>query len=263
MVTKLRSKTPTTPPSSTKTPNTDRQPIHCVVYGDSGAGKSTFAATFPKPMLVLLFDPPDKATPYFRRGAVQSHEWGAEVIYADRRTIRVEYYHDRSIGKAAPKPSAYRRFRERVDDLFTEYREWKTIVIDSLTFMELAARKNEQYVLNPTSRDPRQWYAGSTETLEEMLLMVFSNLSTNVVCCAHIDEKRDEVHGNMIYNPALPGRLSRRLPAGYGELYRAYVARDDEENLVHRLQTRATDEYNASSQIQAPDPCVPLYQSLW
>ena len=39
-------------------------PIHCMVYADTGIGKSTFASTFPKPMLVFHFDPHGKDWPY-------------------------------------------------------------------------------------------------------------------------------------------------------------------------------------------------------
>ena len=40
------------------------RPIHCLVYGQPGTGKSTFAATFPKPMLVFMFDSFGKEMPY-------------------------------------------------------------------------------------------------------------------------------------------------------------------------------------------------------
>src|SRR5512139_666115 len=44
-------------------------PSHtCCIYGDSGTGKSTLAAQFPKtperPQLVVMMDPPSKAHPY-------------------------------------------------------------------------------------------------------------------------------------------------------------------------------------------------------
>jgi len=43
-------------------------PLHCLIYGDSGAGKSLFAASFPKPMLVLMWDGYDNAIPYLEQG---------------------------------------------------------------------------------------------------------------------------------------------------------------------------------------------------
>ena len=43
-------------------------PLHILLYGDSGAGKSLFAASFPKPMLVLHWDGYDNAIPYLEQG---------------------------------------------------------------------------------------------------------------------------------------------------------------------------------------------------
>ena len=36
--------------------------LHCLLMGRPGAGKSTLAATLPKPMLVIMTDPPGKQT---------------------------------------------------------------------------------------------------------------------------------------------------------------------------------------------------------
>jgi len=46
----------------------EREALHCLNYGPSGVGKSTFAATWPKPMLVFGFDPYAKERPYKRLG---------------------------------------------------------------------------------------------------------------------------------------------------------------------------------------------------
>lgn len=40
--------------------------LHWIIYGDIGSGKSTMAATFPKPMLVHCFDPFGKDMPYLK-----------------------------------------------------------------------------------------------------------------------------------------------------------------------------------------------------
>ena len=43
-----------------------RPPLHWILYGDFGSGKSTMAATFPKPMLVHMFDAFGKDMPYLK-----------------------------------------------------------------------------------------------------------------------------------------------------------------------------------------------------
>ncbi len=45
-----------------------RRPIHVLAYGEPGAGKSELLATFPKPILVFMFDALGKDTPYMKLG---------------------------------------------------------------------------------------------------------------------------------------------------------------------------------------------------
>jgi hypothetical protein len=56
------------PKDNLKQGETFSMPLHCLIYGDSGAGKSLFASSFPKPMLVLMWDGYDNAVPYLEQG---------------------------------------------------------------------------------------------------------------------------------------------------------------------------------------------------
>jgi hypothetical protein len=247
----------------------DRPIGHWLIYGDSGAGKSTGASTFPKPLLVLAFDPRGKEMPYVRRGipaeSIADDGETAVTEVLSRKTgemlVRIEHYLD-----AEPtKPTGFARFRRRLVNLTRDIDEWgiQTLVLDSVTFMELAARKEAQYVLNPNSREPRQWFGSSTDALEEVLMIRFGALPINVVVLAHIDEDKDEVHGLMVRHPSAPGRLRKRSPAGYSELYRAYVKRTTDGEREYNWQTQSDAMYNCASQIDAPDPCLQDYRLLW
>jgi len=251
--------------------------IHVVNYGPPGAGKSTFAATFPKPMLVCAFDPLGKEGPYLKRGVV-SPEMEGEVgqpllVVESKRTpgkalIQVEYFHDTEVEEDGRyKPTAYRQFLRRFSTLYQEIREgkWATVVVDTLTFMELAARKLSQHDLDKTSREPRRWFAASTDMLEEAVMCRLGGLRCNVVILAHVDSDKDEVAGSMVSNPAAPGRLRSRLGGGYPEVYVSHMRRDNKTGeLRFSLQTRADKRYNASSVfLEAPDPCDPEYKKLW
>ena len=216
-----------------------------------------------------MFDPIGKETPYLRRGRVCDPQIAPDGtpytdVLAKKRDeiiIRVEYFLDHD----PTNPDAYKRFMRRMSGFTSEdLSYWQTAALDSITFMELSARKYQQYKLNPTSKDPRQWFAGSTDQLEEMLMIRFGSLPINVVICAHVDEARDDAHGTFVRNPAAPGRMRKRLGAGYSEMYRAYAQRDEEGELEYLLQTRQDRLYNATSGIiQAPDPCPPIYEALW
>jgi len=164
---------------------TPRPPIHATIYGDPGGGKSTMARTFPKPMLVFHFDPFGKDTPYRMLGTstASTDARGTPIIEVagpkDTTAVRIEYYHD----PMPEKPTAYERFSKRLLTLHEE--TCRTVVLDSVTFMEIAARKWYQYKLNPNTREPRQWWASATDALEETLMLRFGALQTaNVVVSA-------------------------------------------------------------------------------
>lgn len=259
--------------------------IHCLLYGDFGSGKSTFAATFPKPMLVFCFDHNQKEMPY-RRGGKETElleyeiETSKDVIKIPYRDVqhedgltRIEYYNKTD---DVENPLAFAYFRTRMGILHEEYATWKTVVIDSISFMELQARKLEEKVLNPLPQgvslytkggggDQRMWFAGATSALEELLCMRLAGLDMNVVVTAHISKDKNMVSGEIVQVPYAPGRLSSRslLSAAFAEQYRLYTERDEEGKRVHLAQTYSRDGFSAGTQIEASDPSWPQYDALW
>lgn len=237
-------------------------PIHVILYGDSGAGKSTAAATFPKPMRVFLFDNLGKETPYLRRGVAQPWDGTTRRVLGKkgRPIIEIEAYHN-----ADPKaPTGYPHFLQRLTEYHPEATGDRTVVFDSVTFMELAARKWAQYILNPGGKEPRQWFASATDALEELLMIRAGGWPVNVVVVCHVDEQADELHGTIVRSPKAPGRLRKGLAAGYGELYHAVVTTHEGTGLPQYLwQTRSDAMWSAASQVEAPNPCLPEYAAIW
>jgi len=87
-------------------------------------------------------------------------------------------------------------------------------------------------------------------------------LPMDVVVVCHVDEDKDEVHGTMVRNPKLPGRLRKGAAAGYMELYHLAARRTGQET-EWTVQTQSDALYNCASQIQAPNGCAPDYAELW
>lgn len=72
----------------------------------------------------------------------------------------------------------------------TKPEEWgpkKILVIDSLTMLGKAAFE-WAVAQNPSSREPRQWYSGAQQVLDNLIAVLTSeSFRTNVIICSHID----------------------------------------------------------------------------
>ena len=186
--------------------------------------------------------------------------------------VRVEYYHDLD----PMRPDAFERYMYRMGTFQKEYKLWKTVVLDSLTFTELAARNREMHVLNPypgqgspyakgSQFDTRQWHAGSTTAVEGAVITRFSGLPMNVVVCAHVHERQNELNGEILRGPWAPGRLSSRglLCAAFQEQYHAYTYQTDKGVRGYAISTENDGQWASTTQLKAPNPCYPDYEALW
>ena len=98
----------------------------------------------------------------------------------------------------------------------------------------------------------------------------FGSMAMRIVVVAHIDEDKDEVNGEIVRNPSAPGRLRKRNPAGYSELYRQHVLRDT-KSTVPVARTRAGGGWNCTTQLDTlPDPvaegdraCCTMMAARW
>lgn len=183
---------------------------------------------------------------------------------------RLEYLHDnefhepievkRKAGVSVKdvRPTAYARFLKRMAMLQAEYDQWATIIVDSVTSMEMVARRWDQFVLNPGAEDARQWYGASKDLLERMLIGRMGQLPMNVVVCAHIDDDKYEHQGKQRRMPMAPGKLRASLPSQYQEVYRAIA-----DDAGYSLQTVSDGLWACTTGIDAPNGTVPSYHALW
>jgi len=256
-------------------PKVVRPPLHIACYGGAGARKSTFFATMPQPIVIACFDAIGKDTPYWELGEVQAPKRSklgiAKRQVLDRKKRRVaviEYYHDPLVDN----PVAAAAFLERLNKLHDEVAagDVGTFCLETVTSSSLTTRKMYQYDLIPGAKDPRKWYGGAVDVLEEILMIQLPGLACNVCVGLHLSKTKVESENTkesgavqMVRAPLLPGRLMDSFASQWPEIYRAYIGRDEENKKVGLLQTRTDERYEAASQIRAPDPCPGNYQALW
>ena len=262
---------------------TERESIACFVYADSGRKKSTFAASFPKPILVLGCDPHAKLTPYRRQGrrgrtllAAPGTPWIVDTEFVmsrddeDSAIIQLEHYFDEDVTNPN-QVFAWELLQQRLVSLHAEIRAnlWATVVLDSLSQLEYMIRKYNQYKANPVTekgneQDQRQWYRKSAEGMEEVLFSL-ARAKCNFVALAHVRAEKDRARDAMIWTPEAPGSRNRKLPTVFSEIYTIH-ARDDVdpmEDEAFYLQTRGNRDWIATTMIMAPNGAPPDYGALW
>lgn len=250
-----------------------RFPLHVLLMGETGAGKDTFAATFPKPMLVWHLDGHGQEMPYMHNtllgkaqhiGEVQNYVLGVhsieyrDIVAADGGVIRVEYYSSDNPTMA----NVSQVLENRSANFATEQHQWQTLVCGSLSSAALESRLREQHVLNPQFKDPRKWFGVATDYVERLIAMQKA-LKCNVVFICHIGRDKDEIGGELLFTADLPGRLSWNAGRYFGEIYRLYVGKDANDNRFRALQVDNDGRYLAKTHISVPNPCYPHYESLW
>jgi hypothetical protein len=246
-----------------------RPDLHVACYGGPGARKSTYFATFPQPIVVAQFDAVGKDLPYWKLGKVGPVQTGKDgisfreiVAPNGNLAARIEYYTDLDI----ENPRAAHAFLERLNKLpkQVDRKECRTFCFETVTSSSLKTRKWYQYDLEPGNRDPRKWYGGAVDILEEVLLIQLPGMHCNVCVGLHESKIRVESEGGMVRAPNLPGRLMESFASQWPEIHHAYVEFDRKAGeKTWLLQTQSDEKWDAATQIDAPDPCKGHYEKLW
>lgn len=264
--------------------------LHLGAYGEPHVGKSHFVAT----LLLALVGPLKDAAMYVaffdRRGKHLTYEkvWRklrgsfttkagvdprgtpyTDYFWKGKRGARIAFYSTPVVTETdgAGRYQSYMPLHERE----IAKGKWGVTGIDSVSFMALDARKEDQYVLNPVSgrgnkQHGMQHYGHATDVVEEVLCNTLPNFDCNTFAVMHESKQHVEAEGTLVRSPAVPGKrliTTNMIAATFPELYRVYVERNDDGKKLRRLQTDSDEGFQAGTVIGAPDACRPHYEALW
>lgn len=220
--------------------------LKLLLLGDSGAGKTTFAASGPGRVQIADFDGKvSSAAQYLRENNPSQLD---QVNYTDYA----------SIGKFGDKELAAHKFNQDMGQLAKDLGEVRTFVLDSLTTfsdasMEYLLKSNpgvKRFVTQGAQIPVLQDYQMARIWFKQMLTALLS-LKCHVIVTAHIQVDKDELTGQIIRSPMMAGKLSRELPIYFEEVWRAY--RD--ERGEYWAQTQSDRSFVCRSQIPGlPNP---------
>lgn len=213
--------------------------IKCLVYGDSGYGKTMLACTLPSPVLISA----EAGLLSLKKANIERlHGVGRPDIAYHIPVILIHSVEDLS--------EAYRWCTQAA-----EARQFASVGLDSIS--EIA-----EVVLNNAKRqvkDPRQAYGELIEKMES-LVRAFRDLpGKNVYIAAKMEPMKDELSGVVKFGASMPGaKLGPKLPYFFDEVFRLGVNKDQQGQPYRFLQTQpdlqfvAKDRSGALASMEPP-----------
>jgi len=199
--------------------------LKCIIYGQSGTGKTEFACTFPHPFVIDLDN-----------GMLS--QMGKDVEYETVRT----YEDFMSTITAVEKDDKY-----------------ETIIIDSVTMLQELIQETILRLNNKKSMDIH-----CHMVLVDMFQQIFVGLTyknKHVIVTAHEQLIQDDITGAIRILPLIVGKkLPNQLPLFFDEVYRAEVNKNVEKGETtyeYILNTRATAKATAKSRLRLPAVITP------
>jgi len=207
--------------------------LNVMLYGEYGSGKTTFATTFPKP--ILFFDIDDRQQTY---AGVEGVEY--DVYKDEGRTVK-----------------AYREFFKDLQK-YQKKDDYATVVLDSTTTL-LRIMKNDLLGRTGTGRgategiDLSQW--GTVVERYEKIFDIFKSYNAHKIVISHDQMIKDDLTGEIKNLPMMVGKkFPQRAPLYFDEIYYCYSEEDrDSEETKYLARTQTKRKKSARSSLNLRD----------
>jgi hypothetical protein len=233
--------------------------LKVLVYGPSGTAKTTFATSFPGPMYVHDFDGKlISAANHWRR--VNKPERLSDINYFNYNSLSVPHKDQMTAEEETAKKryGTYYGWIVEHQQLAAEGKfPYKTVVLDSLTrYAEVLLReilRQTRGKINPPIEGMHNIPGKQTfmvnQTYFKTQLDMLLALPCNIVVCAHLKTKEDELTGRIKNVPFASGNMADYLPVVFGEVYRSYVEAVTGGGVKYMLQTQSSSDFNCRTQL--------------
>lgn len=220
--------------------------FNAIIYGDLGTGKTYSLRTARKPVLIHSFDP------------------GGTMVLSDL-IDKGEVLADTRFEVEDPnQPSSFREWDEVYHDLKRKdfFSHIGTFVIDSATtwaqcamYQILRMQGRAGTVKKGAGQKGTGFYGVPHEqdwlpqmAMLEKAIRDMTSLPCDCILTGHDDSDKDNVTGKMFIHLMITGKLQKRIPLLFGEIYHADTM-ETSAGLQYRFLTRKTGLYQARTRL--------------
>lgn len=214
---------------------TSSQFTKLIYIGDSGTGKTgSLVSLLLAGYRFRILDMDDGLTPLIKYG---------QQAGADLSLVEYEQFRDKiTVGPAGPRISAPKAFTSALKQM-TEWSEIEDpnsfFIMDTLTTFSRAAFAWARG-LNPTAKDPRQWYGAAQAAVEDTLALVTSpDFKQNVIIISHVNYKELFEGSTKGYVQAVGTALGPTIPKYFDTLILAEAVGTG-SNVKRKIKTLPT-----------------------
>jgi len=225
-------------------------PVRGMIWGPSGSGKTTAAgrmAEFEEFRPIYFLDWDRRITSL--QATIDPKLW--EFIHSDP-------YRDNAIPGEA--------FTQMVAKLERVAGEgYKTIVLDSMTFMMIGAMNRILGLANrPSNSVPQLQDYNALKSLVVDFITRLCSRQFNVIITCHEDTNKDEVTGRMFKAIDLVGKLSNTMPGYFNEFWHAEVIQLTGGGQQFMLRTRSDVTYasRTSYKLESVEPSHLIWSKI-
>lgn len=232
--------------------------VKILYIGDSSSGKTgSLAALLADGYSMRILDMDNGLTALVQYG----RKAGADLSKIEYETFRDQF-------RITPQGPMVKGTPKAFSDAMAKLTEWSEIedpncitVVDSLTFLGKAAMAWARG-MNPTAKDPRQWFYAAQQAVESVLAMLTSDAyKQNVIIISHVNYK-EVMEGMHKGYPSAVGSALGPTVASYFDTLILAEASGSGTNVRRRIKTMPTGVIDLKMPTSEVEKELPLETGL-
>lgn len=216
--------------------------LKCIIYGQSGTGKTIFGGGFPGPILLVDSD----------KGilSLRTTDQISDVKKATIHPIKLEDY---SAAQPTTNPQGFDSVKGILEAVVKDgsYKGIKpaTVVVDSFTTTSQMCLSRAQYLNGHLGQQPTLPDYGGQRRHLEMIIKLGLALPCHFLAICHEQFLKDEYTGRIWITPMIVGKLAKEIPLYFDEVYYSKVGTSKENIPQYQMECSSSGMITAKSRL--------------